>query len=119
MNQHIFVNILVIGFFVSVVVMFIAAMIDAQKLSVSWGGPTWKQWWRELFSWNTMKNNLPEGEKVCIEILIDESSSGRLSSHLPYSGSEWDGSECSSSAPSQTEGSSSDQASSCNAAASS
>ncbi len=67
--------------------------------SVSWGGPTWKQWWRELFSWKTMKNHLPESEKVSLEILIDESSSGRLSSHRPYSGAECDCLARSSSSP--------------------
>ena len=109
-------KLLVWGFFFIVAVVFIVAMIDAQRLSVSWGGPTWKEWLRDLFDIFPKKNKTMDSIKSK-ETQIDEASLRTPPLPYPYSASEWNSSSLSPSSPTQTAAPSSDQASSGNVAA--
>ncbi len=112
-------SIFIVAFFVSIVVVLIAAMIDIQRYDVSLGGQTWKEWWNELIHGKKEHKQLPN-EYILIKNFIDVFSSETPPSPDPYSGSEWSSSDFSwSSSPTQTEAPSSDQASSHNVAASS
>ena len=97
----------------------IAAIIDIERYDVKFGGETWKEWLKDLFTWKKEEKAIPN-EFILAKNFIKEFSSETPPSPGPYSGSEWSSSDPSMiSSPTQTEAPVSDQASSCSEAASS
>lgn len=101
-----FDTIAIVVFFICAIVCVIAALMDAERWSVSFGGPTWKQWWKDLFNFKN-KKEIPN-EYILMNNFLKEFSSETPPSSDPYSGSEWDSTAASASSPSKTEESSLD-----------